>query len=164
MNTAIWFSFQLTENSSNWLLQLDLHLIWWKISWNWILQLDLHLIWRKIRIIECWNFMFLSINRKFVKLNTATWSAIDLTENFVKLNTATWFASDVTKISSNWILQLDLHLIWRKNSWKCVNTSRKNIFPAFFVCFHVIFSIWPFGRIISTGIGRIYGIWSYTKL
>ena len=102
MNTAIWFSFQLTENSSNWLLQLDLHLIWWKISWNWILQLDLHLIWRKIRIIECWNFMFLSINRKFVKLNTATWSAIDLTENFVKLNTATWFAL--------------MNLIWRNNS------------------------------------------------
>ena len=42
---------------------------------------------------------------KFMKLNTATWFASDLTENFVKMNPATL---------------LNLHLIWRENSWNWI--------------------------------------------
>ena len=71
----------------------------------------------------------------FVKLNPATSFAFHLTEIFRNFITANWFAFDLTELLWNRIpqLQLDLHLIWRKNyshGKKSSNQLFSNLFTA----------------------------------
>ena len=103
---ATWFASYLTKISSNWILQLHLHLIWRKNSWNWILHLDLqlhlHLNWRKTRQKEYCNLICIWFDRKFRQIESCTSFTFDLTEKFIKkLNTATSFAFDLAMENSS---------------------------------------------------------------
>ena len=108
------YASDLTKMSANWILQLDLYLIWRKNSWNWILQFDLHLIWRKkwkklpSSPAQCGKILQNAITLKnFREINSlVTYLLQNLICNIIcplfdgkliKLNTATWFAFDLTE-------------------------------------------------------------------
>ena len=56
LNTKTSSIFDLTEKLWNRMFQLQLHLIWRRISWNWILKFHLYLIWRKKLILTWFPF------------------------------------------------------------------------------------------------------------